>query len=164
MILSLIAGFAPFLFDENSPRLKRQFDTFVPYDVNEENEMAYESTLELAGADVYDFNTFGTWQGTWCAHVGYNGKVGFVFGEYGSCSGCDAFQAEFGCSLCDEHDEFVDGCEQCQLQKDKMIEFGKGYLENILDSEEALKFASKDIEWDLNAVEMVAYIKERIES
>ncbi len=57
--------------------------------------MGYQSCLEKAGAKVFDFKEFGSYQGDWLAFVEYNGEKGIVKGSYGSCSGCDAFQAEF---------------------------------------------------------------------
>lgn len=41
---------------------------------------------------------FGNYQGTWVAIVEYKGVTGVVQGYYGSCSGCDAFEAEFNYS------------------------------------------------------------------
>lgn len=58
--------------------------------------MGYSEALEAAGCKVIDFQEFGSYQGTWLAYVKYNGEKGIVEGSYGSCSGCDAFQAEFG--------------------------------------------------------------------
>ena len=57
--------------------------------------MGYEDALEKAGCKILDFKEFGSYQGTWLAFVEYNGEKGIVEGSYGSCSGCDAFQAEF---------------------------------------------------------------------
>lgn len=57
--------------------------------------MGYSETLEAAGAKVLDYKEFGNYQGDWAALVEYKGEKGIVFGSYGSCSGCDAFQAEF---------------------------------------------------------------------
>jgi len=57
--------------------------------------IGYLIALEAAGAVVIDYNEFGDYQGTWMAYVEYNGKKGIVEDSYGSCSGCDSFQAEF---------------------------------------------------------------------
>ena len=57
--------------------------------------MGYSEALEAAGAKVINFEQFGDYQGTWYALVEYNGQKGIVEGSYGSCSGCDAFEAEF---------------------------------------------------------------------
>lgn len=57
--------------------------------------MGYKTCLEKAGAKVLNFEEFGSYQGTWLAFVEYKGIKGIVEGYYGSCSGCDAFQAEF---------------------------------------------------------------------
>ena len=58
--------------------------------------MGYSQALEAAGCKILAFEEFGCYQGTWLAFVEYNGQKGIVEGSYGSCSGCDAFQSEFG--------------------------------------------------------------------
>lgn len=67
--------------------------------------MSYEEALKAAGAEVHAYETFGSYQGDWWALVSYEGKHGFVHGYYGSCSGCDAFEAEFGWTEneCEDH-------------------------------------------------------------
>lgn len=57
--------------------------------------MSYITCIEKAGAKVISDISVGDWQGTWAAYVEYGGKRGIVYGEYGSCCGCDAFEAEF---------------------------------------------------------------------
>lgn len=68
--------------------------------------MGYSKCLEKAGCNVIAFEQFGSYQGTWLAFVEYKGEKGIVEGYYGSCSGCDAFEAEFGYS---EQPEINDG-------------------------------------------------------
>ncbi|RMG79788.1 MAG: SH3 domain-containing protein [Bacteroidetes bacterium] len=131
----------------------------------------YEFALKLAGAEILIFNSFGSYQGDWWAKVKYKGKTGWVHGWYGSCSACDAFYAEF--DFYREHEcgediyynpiyemDFRENCEHCQKTKADLIGFGKKYLENILTYDEALKAASEDIEWDLEAEDMIKFIKE----
>jgi hypothetical protein len=55
--------------------------------------MGYQSALEANDVTVKEFKEFGSYQGTWIAIL-EDGR--FVEGSYGSCSGCDAFQGEFG--------------------------------------------------------------------
>lgn len=57
--------------------------------------MSYQTALTAAGAVVIDFMYAGSYQGTWGAAVEYQGKRGLVTGAFGSCTVCDAFQAEF---------------------------------------------------------------------
>ena len=57
--------------------------------------MGYNRALEAAGAIVIDTKYIGDYQGSWGSIVIYNGIKCLVIGGYGSCSGCDAFQAEF---------------------------------------------------------------------
>lgn len=108
--------------------------------------MSYEEALGAAGATVIDFKEFGSYQGDWWALVRFNGQVGFVTGSYGSCSGCDAFQAEMGYG--DER------------TPEKMRAFGMRYLvDGLTDYDKALKEASRNIEWDHDAEEMVTWVK-----
>ena len=79
--------------------------------------MSYEMCLEKAGAKVLAFQEFGSYQGEWYALVEYKGDRGWIEGSYGSCSGCDAFESEFG---------YHDGTDE------QYAEFGRSYLETIL--------------------------------
>ena len=88
----------------------------VPKDAN---LYGYQAAIYAAGADILAFEEFGSYQGEWIAEIKLpNGEVFFVSGCYGSCSGCDAFQAEFGWD-CDEADpEYTE----------KLAAFGRDYL------------------------------------
>lgn len=55
----------------------------------------YQRSLEAAGADIIEFREFGSYQGDWFAVLS---NYDVIQGSYGSCSGCDAFQCEFGYS------------------------------------------------------------------
>src|ERR1041385_38155 len=99
--------------------------------------MSYQKALEAAGAKVIDFKEFGSYQGDWFAFLD-DGQI--VSGSYGSCSGCDAYQAEFGYS--DEPEERGGkyfkgwGKEITKVEYDKLIteyqtklsNFGQSYL------------------------------------
>ena len=107
--------------------------------------MGYGQSLEAAGATVLKFKEFGDYQGTWWALVEYEGGKRWVNGSYGSCSGCDSFQAEFDYLNHDCLKEtyynpiwsgFIDGCETCESTKQKLIAFGKQYLDNYWFSQE----------------------------
>ena len=112
--------------------------------------MGYSETLEAAGAKVLAFQEFGSYQGNWYAVVDYNGEIGVAEGSYGSCSVCDAFEAEFGCG--DEPpiekdgkyfrnnwvDDEITKEEYDQLKSDyqtKFSNFGADYLRNISNKE-----------------------------
>jgi len=110
--------------------------------------MSYESALEAAGAIVHDFASFGSYQGEWWAKVTYNGETGWISGSYGSCSGCDAFEAEFG-YYDDERDDY----------QARLADFGKAYLGGLCTQEQAEKYASANIDWDQDAEEMLSWIK-----
>lgn len=107
--------------------------------------MGYSEALEAAGAEVIKFEQFGSYQGNWYALIKYKGKTGFVSGSYGSCGGCDAFEGEFGWNDADNDD--------------KLKQFGMSYLDEVSSYEDTLKKVSKNIEWDSNALEMIAWVK-----
>lgn len=112
--------------------------------------MSYQKCIELAGAEILKFKYFGSYQGDWWAKVKYEGQIGWVHGSYGSCSGCDAFEAEFGWND-NEDDKEV---------KIRMVKFGEQYLDSIMDQEEAEKEASIHIEWDMDAKKMLKFIQD----
>lgn len=101
-----------------------------------ENTMGYSKALEMAGATVLDFEMFGSYQGDWIAHVTLpDGRTGFIRGYFGSCSGCDHFEAEFGyeADACDAHRyDKQEDCAECQAVQDsyipRLVEFGLAYF------------------------------------
>ena len=104
--------------------------------------MGYSEALEAAGAKVKQFKHFGSYQGTWMALL-EDGRI--VTGSYGSCSGCDAFEAEFGYSPegCEDHEYSpVTDCSNCQEKaaayQAKLAEFGKNYLNSFATYAELL--------------------------
>lgn len=114
--------------------------------------MSYQEAMEADGAEVLAYKEFGSWGGTWLAKVKYGGVVGWVTGSYGSCPGCDAFEAEFGCSYQDKPD-----------YKERLALFGRSYLQHMMTPEEAIKDAEKDIleGWDHHeAKARIAFVKE----
>lgn len=108
--------------------------------------MGYLQCLEKAGAKVLDFKEFGSYQGDWLAFVQYMGETGIVQGSYGSCSGCDAFLAEFDGSAPEKSDGkfyindniWDDSCECAEEEYNtalkeydsKLANFGRRYLES----------------------------------
>lgn len=134
--------------------------------------MGYIGALEAAGATVLADSHFGSYQGDWLALVDYKGQRGFVHGSYGSCSGCDSFQAEFDYSDngCDEHRyDSREECEDCKAETDsyntRLAEFGRGYLEHgdgevdLSDYDTTLANLSRNLEWDSEAPQMVAWVE-----
>ena len=83
--------------------------------------MSYSSALEAAGCTVLEFEQFGSYQGEWLALVDHQGIFGVVEGSYGSCSGCDAFEAEFGWGLDDEEGDY----------QERLADFGETYLPTL---------------------------------
>jgi len=117
--------------------------------------MGYQEALEAAGAEVMAFESFGSYQGDWLAKVKYDGEVFFIRDYYGSCSGCDAFEAEIGWEPYDETSaEYAEYME-------KVKAFGMRYLEpqERLSYDQALTIVSENVFWDSDAEEMVNWVK-----
>lgn len=130
--------------------------------------MSYREAIAATGATVREFEEFGSYQGDWLAKVELqDGRVGWVRGSYGSCSGCDAFQAEFGYGnegWCDEHDyRPKEDCSLCIAAKaeytSKLASFGAGYLDNLLSQEAVVASVSESLSWDLDAEKMLAFVQ-----
>ena len=131
--------------------------------------MSYQEALEAAGATVEHIEYFGSYQGDWLAVVTYKGVRGIIHSWYGSCTGCDAFQAEFGYNYgsCDEHYGDLDPkCRECRRVKtsyDKRLRaMGKRLLDGMLTSAEIealrLRFVEQG-EWDYDANATVRWIE-----
>ncbi len=125
----------------------------------------YQTALEAAGAKVLAFESFGSYQGDWLALVEHQGNKTYVRGSYGSCSGCDAFEAEFGYheGKCDEHSyEDSNDCQDCVAAKTdydtRLQAFGTGYLDNFYTKEELVKKFTEDSEWDSNADDVLKWL------
>lgn len=128
--------------------------------------MSYEEALQAAGAEVLEFEQFGSYQGDWWAKVRYKDELGWVQGSYGSCSGCDAFESEFGCAedYCSEHAyQHNDDCPACQEAKkkyaEKLADFGRGYLDGLLTQEKAEEEEARYLNWDSDAQAMLDWLR-----
>ncbi len=124
----------------------------------------YREALEAAGAKVEAFEEFGSYQGDWWAKT----DKGWINGSYGSCSGCDAFQAEFGYSdtgECEEHEyrEAPPDCAACVEAKAayqvKLANFGREYVDAAMSYDKAIENVSRNLEWDSDAQKMLDFIK-----
>lgn len=128
--------------------------------------MSYESAMEAAGATVVVTKYFGSYQGDAWSLVEFEGKRGWVQYSYGSCSGCDSWEA-----FCeDEPREWnFDGDKAAyeaalEAFKPKLAEFGRPYLNQIMSQEEAEAYAARNLDWDMEAGEMLAWIKSHREA
>lgn len=130
---------------------------------------SYSGALEDAGAQVLAFEQFGDYQGSWFAKVSYDGSEFWVVGGYGSCSGCDALEAEFGygnAERCGEHKYSygeVPGCAACAKQQEiaatAWIDFGKSYLTDRRSASELIEEYEKNKDWDSDANSIIEFIK-----
>lgn len=129
--------------------------------------MSYETAMEKAGATIHLFKAFGSYQGDWYALVTWRGETGWIQGSYGSCSGCDAFEAEFGYSVgkCEAHEyEEPEGpcaaCEQAEAEyQERHIKFGETYLESVITQEQAEKCAAENADWSEEDAEALEWLQ-----
>ena len=114
--------------------------------------MSYKSALIAAGAEVLEFGQFGDYSGIWLAKVNYNGETGWIQDWFGSCSYCDAFEADFCGRIWDN--------EESPEEYDKRLaDFGMKYLGGILPAEHYLPNLDEDAEWDENYAEAAAWVR-----
>lgn len=121
------------------------------YQFNQYGE--YDLALEMAGATILAFGRFGDYQGTWIAKVQLlDGTEAWVSGSYGSCSGCDAFEANFR--------DYLSGNEKTDDQwRKELAEFGQGYLNNNTRTwDELMAEAQASADWDLDADEIIEFL------
>lgn len=82
-----------------------------------------------------------------------SGQSGYIEGDYGSCSGCDAFEAEFG--FCDETKPDY---------QERLAKFGEGYLHGLVTLEHLTSIYRKKCEesyaWD-DDKEILAWLEEQ---
>jgi hypothetical protein len=130
--------------------------------------MSYEAALRAAGADILAFEAFGSYQGEWWAKVVYQNQQGWVQGEYGSCSGCDAFEAEFGPfePTCEQHDYtgFDPTCPACVAAQaeylQRLAQFGQTYLDSLLTQEEAERMAARTADFGVDDAQVLEFLRE----
>lgn len=117
--------------------------------------MSYDDALRAAGAEVHAYQTFGSYQGDWLAKVTFDGETFWIRDYFGSCTVCDAFEAEVGYAPYDDDSDVEKAAYAAKVKA-----FGTRYLEpsERLTEEEALAKASENA-WDDASDEMVAFIK-----
>ena len=126
------------------------------YFAQQDDFPTYGGALKAAGATVDAFKQFGSYQGDWWALVTHNGVTGWIHDYYGSCSGCDALEADLG-----SIGSYLLGgrCGYTEEEWKKYADFGASYLEEIMGHEDAMKLASEHIEWDMEAKSVVDFLE-----
>jgi hypothetical protein len=121
--------------------------------------------MEAAGACVIEHEKFGSYQGESWALVEFEGKRGWVHYEFGSCGGCDSFEAAHLDEPYRGDYRYPRESEECFSRrviawKAKLADFGRGYLDHIMNQEEAEKVASRYAEFDMTADRMISFLKQ----
>jgi hypothetical protein len=129
--------------------------------------VSYRDALEKAGATVLAFDEFGDYQGTWLAKVTVGEEIRLITGSYGSCSGCDSFQAEFdfrGHDCLGREYEYpsdeaaAKGCEECLKYQREVADFGRRYLDDPVDPAVVRKRFEEDRSWDSDAEPVLKWL------
>lgn len=120
----------------------------------------YTDAMEKAGANVLAYEHFGSYQGDAWALVEYDGKRGWVTYSFGSCSGCDSYEAQhfYGPYRNDYDSQEEYDAAVAELDK-RIADFGRDYLSEILTQEEAEKRAAKHSDWDMEADSVLRFIR-----
>lgn len=123
--------------------------------------MGYCEALEAAGAAVHEYKEFGSYQGEWLAKVTHDGRQGWILAYFGSCSGCDAFQATFDCSSFwpESGDSEAETARKHAEYNAKLAEFAQGYLGDILSQDDVEKRLLEKSEYDGEAEDMLKYVR-----
>lgn len=118
----------------------------------------YRMALVAAGAEIIAYKEVGSYQGDWCAICDYKGKRIAVMGCYGSCSGCDAFQADFsyielkydnGKYLVDWSEVTKEEFEEKEPEyRRRLSEFAQSYLSTPFEKSDIDREISICAEWD----------------
>lgn len=104
--------------------------------------MSYKQSLLSTGHTVLEYAEFGDYSGSWYSIVAIKDYSILVGGQFGSCTGCDSFLAEFEYDLEPGTPEY----------EEKLKSFGLKLLNNPLSVEVELKQAISDSAWDLDSV------------
>ena len=119
--------------------------------------MSYENALEAAGATIHNSRAFGSYQGDMWIHLTYNGTTGWLCISYGSCGGCDSYEAWHN-DIRHQHPDYYENWDAYPTQEE-LADFGRGYLDSIMTTEEAIVVASERLDWDMEAKEMIEFIE-----
>ena len=105
-------------------------------------ESGYILALRAVGFEVIDFEEFGSYQGDLLVFVRLNGVYGFIIEQFGSCGGCDSFQAD------------------CKDNTPESLQaFGKQYLDAMKSYDQAFAYVSKHSDWDQEALKMKEWVQ-----
>jgi hypothetical protein len=110
--------------------------------------MSYRVALEAAGAKVLDFQSFGSYQGEWFALVEFEGRAGWIQGHFGSCTHCDAFEAEFDYAYQDSPD-----------YQERLAKFGRSYLDDMMPAAYWIVQLRERAEWDSESADAADWIE-----
>lgn len=116
----------------------------------------YIDALERAGAVIVESAEHGSYQGMWMALVRHEGAIKLVAGDYGSCSACDAFEAEVGWRPYVTPEEAPEEWDRYFV---KVCRFGQGYLNEAMDPIQAWRWAAQSEVQDWNSFEETDYYK-----
>ena len=113
--------------------------------------MSYQSLIEERGIRILIEEMIGDYQGDWLFFVKQGRKYGFVSVGYGSCSGCDAYDAAMDDGTLDELGEEI----VASIEWFDSLKSAKQYVGNAY--ERALQWYYHESGWDDFAREVSEY-------
>lgn len=140
--------------------------------------MSYEQALTAAGATVHASEHFGSYQGEALADLTYEGRRGILSFGFGSCSGCDSWEAFEGYGdneSCPDHkyeynSSVTDRCVLCGVAKalwqSRVADFGRDMLNGVMfTTAELARYREQLVEqteWDHDAQAQLRWFDEHV--
>ena len=113
---------------------------------------SYKDILERIYDKVYLYKEYGSYQGDWLAHVKKGDEEFWLWGWYGSCSGCDWFQGEenYPWFYGNEEPDFEVAKKLYEKETKRLIKsFVSDYDANKFTKEELITYLENKLkEWD----------------
>ena len=132
----------------------------MPYLENEPS--SYEEAFAcVEGVTVEWAEYYGSYQGNFLCKIQKAGETLYIYDSYGSCSGCDSFQAEFGWSTYYYESEGVTQEERLAHVKQRMAKWSFSYIESALPLQQMMNYLQNECgQWDDEAIKALKRLEE----
>jgi len=136
----------------------------IEYEIIERNGKKYVKTdscesypmaLSVAGYAVHRYQSFGSYQGEWVAEVEKDGDRFWIKSYYGSCSGCDHFEANCSTEYADDYSE------DYGYPLDDVLRVASDTVDDRVEFSEIVEWIDESSEWDCEADEAREWLKQQ---